>query len=191
MSCLKISDIYAYLEGDLAPEQRGQVEEHLSGCPRCRSAVEERRFLGEAFSSLTPLPMPADFTERVMATVAPSGRLLPAWLTILLSGSAVASLLFVLFLGSGKNLLSLLKSINNSLWGYAKSAAVFAAKTAALISTLGRALRQVAGTFVNTLFELASAVGPAAQAVILVAGCVLLAALAYLLSKKFHPGERT
>lgn len=190
MSCLKIYDIYAYLEGGLAPGQRGQVEDHLSGCPRCRAAVEERRLLGEAFSALAPLNLPADFTERVMAAVAPAGRMLPAWLIVLLSGSAVASLLFVLFLGSGKNLLSLLNGMNNSLWGYAKSAAVSTAKAAALISTLGRALRQVGSAIVNTLIEMASAVSPAAQAGIVFAICAMLAALIFLLGKKFHLGER-
>jgi anti-sigma factor RsiW len=190
MSCLKISDIYAYLEGDLAPEQRGQAEEHLSGCPRCRAAAEERRFLGEAFSSLTLLHPPAGFTERVMAALGPARRPLPAWLIVLSSGSAVASLLFVLFLSSGRNLLSLLNGINDSLWGYAKSAAVFAARTATLISAVGKALRPIGRAISDTFFELASAVSPAAQAGIAIVSCVFLAAFLYLIGKKFRPGER-
>jgi anti-sigma factor RsiW len=190
MSCLKISAIYAYLEGDLAPEQRDQAEKHLSGCPRCRAAVEERRLLGEAFSGLPPLELPADFTKRVMAAVAPARQLLPSWLIILLSGSSVASLLFILFLRSGRNLLSFLSGIDNSLWGYAKSAAVFAAKAFSLISAVGKALRPIGHALSKTLLELASVVSPAAQAAIVIASCAFLAAFFYLLGKKFHLGER-
>jgi len=190
MSCLRISAIYAYLEGDLAPEQRDHTERHLSGCPRCRAAVEERRLLGEAFSGLLPLEVPAGFPERVMAALGPARRLLPAWLAILLSGSGVAFLFFLLFLSSGRNLLSLLNGVNNSLWGFAKSVAVFAAKAATLISTLGKALQPIGRALSNTLIELASVVSPAAQAIILIASSALLAALFYLIGKKLHLGER-
>jgi anti-sigma factor RsiW len=190
MSCLKIADIYAYLEGDLAPGQRDQSEKHLSGCPRCRAAVEERRLLGEAFSGLPPLDLPADFTERVMAAVAPARRLLPAWLIILLSGSSAASLLFILFLRSGRNLLSFLSGIDNALWAYTKSAAVFAAKAVTLISTVGKALQPVGRAIGKTLFELASVFSPAALVAIVITICAMLTAFFYLLGKKFRPGER-
>jgi anti-sigma factor RsiW len=190
MSCLKISDIYAYLEGDFSPGQRDQAEKHLSGCPRCRAALEERRLLGEAFASLPPLDLPANFSQRVMSTIPSARRLLPSWLITLAAGSSAASLLFILFLRSGTDFLSFLSGIDNSLWGYAKSAAVFAVKAVTLVSAVVRALQPVGRALSNTLFQLASVISPAAQAAIVIASSAVLAALLYLIGKRFRLGER-
>jgi len=41
MDCKDIDGLLtAYLEGEVTPEEEGQVEKHLADCPRCRGELE-------------------------------------------------------------------------------------------------------------------------------------------------------
>jgi anti-sigma factor (TIGR02949 family) len=40
MDCRKICDLLtAYLDGEVTPEEKANIEAHLAGCPRCQSEL--------------------------------------------------------------------------------------------------------------------------------------------------------
>jgi len=192
MSCLRVSDIYAYLEGDLPPVQRGTIEKHLGSCPRCREAVEERKLFSAAASGLPDLDVPPDFTERVMAKIVPVRRRLPVWLIAFAGGLASLSLLLgIVVIYGNKSGLALLGTLNHTFWGYAKNAAVFMAKVATLLSFAGKALSALTQALNRGLGFLAALISPGGQIFIMTLSLVLLGALFYVLGKKFRMGEKT
>ena len=192
MSCLRVSAIYAYLEGDLSPVQRGITERHLDSCPRCREAVEERKVFSAAASSLPDLDVPADFRERVMAKIVPVRRRLPVWLIACAAGLASLSLpLGIVVIYGNKSVLALLGTLDHTFWGYAKNAAVFMARVATLLSFAGKALSAFTQALNRGLGFIAALISPGFQIFIMALSLVLLAALFYVLGKKFRLGEKT
>lgn len=191
MSCLKIADIYAYLEEELPAGQREKIERHLSDCPRCREAVEERKLLAEAASALPDLDIPADFTERVMAKIAPVRRRLPVWLIAFAAGFSSLTLLSILaVISEGRNLLTLWTSLSHSLWGYAKNAVVLMAKLITVLSAAGKVLSSLFHPIYKGFSLLTSLISPAAQIFIMTLTLVLFITLFYFLRKKFMLGEK-
>lgn len=94
MNCLNAEHIERYLEGDLSPAEREELERHLGACPACRRAVEDERRLTEAARSLAPLTLPAGFSARVMALIPERTRVsVFGWLA--LGATAGVSLLAV------------------------------------------------------------------------------------------------
>ena len=192
MSCLKIGDLYAYLEGELTPVQKENIEGHLNSCPRCREALAERRLLSEAASSLPDLEIPADFTERVMAAIVPAKRRLPVWLVAAAAGlSSLMLLLLVAVISGEENLLTLLGRLNHSFWEYAKNAVVLGAKLLTLLSLTGKVLGSLAQPIFRGLSVLTSLVRPGGQVFLMIFALVVFVMLFYFLSKKLMMGEKT
>jgi predicted anti-sigma-YlaC factor YlaD len=96
MNCLRLEQIYLYIEGELEPAERRLVERHLDLCPGCRRAVEERTVLHEAALTLPPVEVPPDFSSRVLDRI-------PAWspapLARLMVFAAAAGSFFLVVLG--------------------------------------------------------------------------------------------
>jgi anti-sigma factor RsiW len=189
MSCLKISDLYDYLEGGLSPERTSEVEEHLGVCQRCRRAVEERRLIAEAASRLPPFEVPEDFPERIMSRISRPRARSSGWLIGLVSGSALLSLISILLIASGRSTLEFFSSASQTFWETAKNAAVLAAKLAALVSLAGRTLRSLLEAGTKGLSVLTSLLHPGIQIFILVLALGILASLFYGVRKKFSIGD--
>ena len=65
-ACGKIKGLLStYLEGELAPEERPEVEEHLEQCANCRTDLELLRRTVHALHSLPDLPAPAGILKGV------------------------------------------------------------------------------------------------------------------------------
>lgn len=60
-----------YLDGDVGPEDRGAVEAHLEGCPRCRTVLEELRAVADGAAALPDLPPARDLWPGIEARLAP------------------------------------------------------------------------------------------------------------------------
>lgn len=73
MNCLRLADIYLYLENGLDPAAVREADEHLALCPGCRSAFEERRALMDAVAGIPDLAIPPDFAGRILARIPPDG----------------------------------------------------------------------------------------------------------------------
>jgi predicted anti-sigma-YlaC factor YlaD len=191
MNCLKISDVYIYLDGGLSADERASIESHLDSCPRCRAAVKERRRLAEAASSLPPLDLPADFTQQVMVRILPAKTSLPGWLIGLAAVLAPLALLIGIFIQSGENLLDLLDRFGDSVWVFLKNAAVLTAKALTLIDLAGKLLRPLAQAVYRLLAIVPKLISPTAQILILFVGLAFLVALICAFGKRFLAGEKT
>jgi len=189
MSCFLINDIYDYIEGSLSPERRGELEQHLGGCPRCRRAVEDRKFIAGAASGLPQIAVPDDFTQRVMARIAPAKVRQQVWLLVLASASSVLALTAVLTIASGRSALGIISGAGHSFWGYVKSAAVLTAKAATLLSLAGKTVRPVLEAVYKGLSLATSVLSPGLLAVILVFMTVLVVSLALGTRKKISLGD--
>jgi anti-sigma factor RsiW len=189
MNCVRLDEIYRFLDGDLSPAEKSAVEGHLAVCSRCREALEERRILAEAADGLPTLQVPADFSRRVMDKIAARKVSLPAWLIALVSGASVLAVLAAIALFSGRGALSLLASFNHSLWNGAKSAAVFSAKLLRLVSLAGALLKPLVQVFSRGFSVLMTLIGPGLQVILIMFSLVLVISLFYGLRKIFSMGE--
>jgi predicted anti-sigma-YlaC factor YlaD len=191
MSCLRIADIYAYLEGAFAAGRREEIEKHLRLCPKCREAVADRKYFDEAASSLPDLDMPLDFTDRVMARIAAAPRTGRAWLAAAAAGiSALALFLVLAAVVGGENLLTLLARLNHAFWGYAKDGTVLLAKLLAVLSLAGKVLNSLADLVYKGLGLLTALIGPGGQVLILTLMFAIFIALLYVLRRKSMTGEK-
>jgi anti-sigma factor RsiW len=72
VSCEELVDLLLdFVGGDLSPEQRAAIEEHLCGCPPCVRHVEEYH-LTIRVTRLLPKhdPLPPAFEQRLRAALA-------------------------------------------------------------------------------------------------------------------------
>jgi anti-sigma factor RsiW len=189
MNCFKINDIYDYLEGILSPERREELERHLGVCPRCRRAVEDRKLIAGAASGLAPLAVPDDFSDRVMARIAPVKVKNAAWLIVLASASSLLALTAMILIASRSSALSIISSASHSFWEYAKSAAVLTAKVATLLTLAGKTLRPLLEAAFKSFSALTSFIHPGLQVLILVLAMGLVVSLYFGMRKKFSPGD--
>jgi anti-sigma factor RsiW len=189
MSCLRINDIYEHIEGSLAPERRVEMERHLAACSKCRQAVEDRKSIAGAASSLEPLALPEDFTDRVMARIAPLKMKSPAWLLILASASSLLALTAVMIFASGGNVLRIISGAGHFLWELIKSAAVFTAKIATLLSVAGKAAQPLLEAAYKGVAVLTSFVHPWVQILIFVLAVGLVVTLFFGMRKRFLLGD--
>ncbi len=58
------NDIHEHLgphfDGELSPDERAEIEAHLTGCPACGSEIEEIRLLADALAPSAPTQVPTD-----------------------------------------------------------------------------------------------------------------------------------
>ncbi len=189
MSCLKIRDLYDFLEGGLSPRQAGRIEEHLRVCRKCRQAAEERRLIAEAASSLPSIEVPEDFAARVMSRIAPAGARKPVWLVGLAAVTSILTLISAILIASGKSALEFLGGASHAFWEFVKSAAVLVAKLAAVLPILGKILRSLFEAGSKSLNVLTSLVHPGLQVFIVLLALGVLATLFLGMRKKLSIGD--
>jgi predicted anti-sigma-YlaC factor YlaD len=117
MSCLRLEQVYLYLEGELDPSGFRVVEDHLNLCPSCRRAVEERRAIHEASLMLPPVAVPQDFSARVLARI-PVRSSSPLARTMVFA-AGIGTLAFTLLgaiLVMGLRIPAFLVYLNRTLW---------------------------------------------------------------------------
>jgi len=57
------------VDGALSPGEAPEVERHAAGCAACQATVETYRLLASALDDLELPPLPADFTDGVLARI--------------------------------------------------------------------------------------------------------------------------
>jgi anti-sigma factor RsiW len=192
MSCLKVAEVYAYLEDDLLPEQRADIEKHLKLCPKCRQAVEERRYLTEVASSLPALEVPDDLVRRVMVKISSRPSSLPVWLTAFIVGlSSLGLLCLLLILSGGKSAFAILAGFNHSILIYLKNSTVWLAKAMALLASAGKVIQTLALAFFKGISLLTMLISPGIQVLVLTMTLAAFISLCLALKKKLLPGEKT
>lgn len=190
--CRSAESFYLYLEGELGPTERHELEAHLETCPACRGVLAERRLLHEAFTSLPPFEVPPDFALSVMDRLPEPAEARPRWLAPLVAGTAslVVGLLGFYIL-TGESLSDVLIAVGRSFSsGFGRLLPLFAK-----LLKVGGLLLDVASGFVTMLGKglvtLLSALGSEGIGLILGLG-LLLSLLCFFGAKRFLSlGEKT
>lgn len=113
--CRSAETLYLYLEGELGPTERRELEAHLETCPACRGVLAERRLLHEAFTSLPPLEVPPDFALSVMDRIPEAAEAKARWLAPLVAGTASLVVgLLGFYLLTGESLSDVLVAVSRS-----------------------------------------------------------------------------
>jgi anti-sigma factor RsiW len=100
------SELGAYLDGALDPEQVQQLESHFSDCASCRLAIEAQRSLTASLKALPQIPPSPQFEARFWARLArdQEARSKTRWgwvsLKLALGGAAVGAIALMLSLGN-------------------------------------------------------------------------------------------
>jgi hypothetical protein len=72
--CDKFQSLFSkYIEGDLFPEQRKSLEDHLALCPPCQKAVRRLKVLCKSLKSMPVLTTSPDFESRLHQQIAGLG----------------------------------------------------------------------------------------------------------------------
>jgi hypothetical protein len=189
-TCPRPENLYLYLEGELGPYDARKLEEHIEGCAACRDALDERRLLHDAFTSLPPFEVPADFARSVMDSLPEPEITKAGWIAPLIAATAALMIgLFGFFLFTGQSVFEVLIAANRFF------GTVVAQVTPLVVKTLkvGNVILKVAGDLVTMGFSglstFSRVLGPPGIALVLGLGA-LLSLLAYFGARRFlHQGE--
>lgn len=191
MRCLRIEQIYLYLEKELPPGEEREIHKHLAACPKCKKAVEERRVLLKAAESLPLWKTPPGFAQQVMARIFPE-RVSPlAWLGAVASGFASMILTVVLFaLVTGQSLSSLLFNIYHTGLDFLKTLSPLFAKILKVASLLVKILQQLVELLIKGLTLLTTIISPQVQIILIAVAIIFIASSIYGIKRKLLIGEK-
>ena len=66
MSCRKLlSEISNYLDGEIEPEARQELEEHIAKCPNCWVVFDTTRKTVQIYQGCEPYPIPETLQNRL------------------------------------------------------------------------------------------------------------------------------
>jgi anti-sigma factor ChrR (cupin superfamily) len=75
MSCERIQDLLSpYLDGELGPAERAEVDAHLAACPDCAALLARLRAAVEAFAAFPETELSADLRARLETIPVRPGR---------------------------------------------------------------------------------------------------------------------
>ena len=191
MNCLRIDQIYLYLEGELSPSENRSIINHLSSCEQCRMAVAERRSLLEASRNLPLWEIPQDFTQQILAQIFPKKITFREWAVTGAIGLSSAVLAFLaVYLISGQNLASLLINLNQTAINLFRNIIVVLIKAAKLISIGLQVIQKIGSLILKGLTGLTTVLGPELQIGLIVLFLVITVFLLYGAKRKFSFGEK-
>lgn len=190
MSCLRVDQIYLYLEEELSSLERQPVESHLASCVHCREAVAARARLTEAAGTLPDFEIPADFSRRVMSRIFTAKSSPRALLITLAAGFSLLSTTFgVLLLVTGQNLPGLFVSLIQYLWTSLRSLSMTAIKLFKLIFLSVKILFNLIDEFVEGFSTLSGMISPQARIVMVALTLLLFTTLFFVIRRRFFFGE--
>jgi anti-sigma factor RsiW len=97
-------DFVAYLDGELAPEERATVSRHLAACPRCAAEIALFERTWSLLEHHQPIEPSSDFLHRLVTSFATSDAepeaVRIAWLGVWLQRLAAAAAILVAFVAA-------------------------------------------------------------------------------------------
>ncbi len=191
MRCLRLDEIYLFLEKELSSLETKKIEDHLASCPKCKNAVEERKVFLQASESLPFWEMPPDFTRRVMEQIFPEKVSLRSWLTAAAAGFSSIILCFLaFFLLSGENLTNFLIPLGHTLLDLVRNFSIFCIKLFKIASLLVRVITPFARLLLQGFAHLTTILSPEAQIILIILTLILSASLIFGVRRKFMTGEK-
>jgi hypothetical protein len=190
MNCLSRAQVYRYLERELAPPESQELEGHLASCPMCREAVETRRRLTEAASTLPDLEIPADFSRRVMARIAGSQFSLRGLLIFLAAGcSATLVALGLAMVVTRQSLPGLLVGLNQYILRNLKTLSLTLIKFFKVFLLIFKIFSNLIEELIGGLSVLTSLISPQTQILLITLTLLLSVMLFITLKRKFIPRD--
>lgn len=191
MNCLRIDQIYLFLEGELSSEKNRSIEDHISSCEKCRKAVEERKLLVEASQSLPVWETPQDFTQRVLAHIFPKRITLRDWIVTASIGLSSAVLaFFVVYLISGHNLANVFINLNRTVLNLFQNIVVALVKTAKLISIGIQVILKIVSLILKGFASLTTILSPELQIGLIALAAIFTALMLFEAKRKLLAGEK-
>lgn len=180
MDCLGTDQIYLYLEGELNKGETAVINEHLAACPKCRRALEERKLLVEAATSLPVWEIPTGFSQQVMDRLFPFRPALgQALLTATIGAFLIIAGLLATFIYSGQSLFNFLVSFNQTILNGLSSLTVMGARLVKLAALLVKVLFRFSGFLWESFGRLTMTLSPEVLAGLIVLTLILSASLYY------------
>jgi hypothetical protein len=186
VNCLSRAQVYRYLERELTPPERQELEGHLASCPMCWEAVETRRRLTEAASTLPDLEIPADFSARVMARIAGSHFSLRGLLIFLAAGcSATLVALGLAMVVTRQSLPGVLVGLNQYVLRNLKSLSLTFIKFFKFFLLIFKIFSNIIEELIAGLSVLTSLVSPQAQILLITLTLLLSITLFVMVKRRF------
>lgn len=70
MNCNQVMrEISEYLDGELTPDMKRQIERHLEGCGHCRTVLDQVRMTIDIFCDQQKVELPQDISARLHQAV--------------------------------------------------------------------------------------------------------------------------
>jgi hypothetical protein len=191
MNCLRIDQIYPFIEGELSPDEKRSIEAHISSCSKCKNAIAERRLLVEASQSLPVWEVPQGLTQSILANILPKKITFRDWIVTAAIGLSSAVLAFlVVYLVSGQTLADVFINLNHSALNLFQNIVVVSAKAAKLISVGIQIIFKIASLIIKGLGSLSTILGPEIQLGLILLTVVITALLLFGVKRKFLAGEK-
>jgi len=191
MNCVRIDQVYLFLEGELSTEENRSIKDHISTCEKCRKAVEERKLLIEASQSLPVWETPQDFTQRVLAHIFPKKNTLRDWIVTASIGLSSAVLaFFVVYLISGHNLADVFINLNRTVLSFFQNIIVVLVKTAKLISVGIQVILKIISLILKGFASLTTILSPELQIGLIALSAIITALLLFGVKRKLLTGEK-
>ena len=191
MNCLRIDQIYLFLEEELSPKENRSIKIHISSCEKCKKAVGERKLLVEASQSLPVWEAPQDLAQRVLANIFPKRIALRDWFVTAAIGISSAVLaFFVVYLVSGQTLADLFINLNHTALNLFQNIVVVSVKAAKLISVGIQIILKILSLIIKGLGSLTTILGPEIQIGLILLTVVITVLLLFGAKRKLLAGEK-
>ncbi|UCE42217.1 MAG: zf-HC2 domain-containing protein [Candidatus Aminicenantes bacterium] len=191
MNCLRIDQVYLFLEGELSPKENRSIEGHISSCEKCHKAVEERKLLVEASQSLPVWEIPQGFTQNVLAQIFQKRIALRDWIITASIGLSSAVLaFFVVHLLSGQNLADLFINLNRTVLSLFQNIVVVLFKAVKLISVGIQVILKIVSLIIKGFASITTILSLELQIGLIVLTIVFTALLLFGAKRKLLAGEK-
>jgi hypothetical protein len=191
MNCLRIDQIYPFIEGELSPDEKRAIEVHISSCHKCKKAVEERMLLVEASQSLPDWEVPRGLTQSILANIVPKRITFRDWLVTAAIGLSSAVLAFLaVYMVSGQTLADVFINLNRSALNLFQNIVVVSAKAAKLISISIQIILKILSLIIKGLESLTTILGPELPIGLILLTAVITALLLFGAKRKLLAGEK-
>lgn len=191
MNCLRVDQIYLYLEGELPSVEKEDVEKHLKRCSKCKKAVEEREFLHRACSSLHLWQTPAGFSQQVMKKIFPEKVLFPSWIRIMAGGIVSFFLAFLsLIIFSAQKFPSLLTHLYQAPLNLTQPIPSFLVKVLKVLPLILKVFVHLSTIIIESLMKLITLIKPEIQMLLIFIVLILFSIFFYRIKRKIFIGEK-
>ena len=117
MNHLSFEILNALLDQQLAPRARDDAQAHLAACAECRAELAALERVATALAAITPEPLPADLTLRVLRQIEQSSR--TWWIDALIVAQTAIAIALAVWLGETlAPLFDLLPDFSSSLLAF-------------------------------------------------------------------------